>query len=394
MLISFFRWLFGYVKFSYTGGFREDFINDCFASGIHLKKICLDGDRLTAQTGIKTYKQLHKIAFSHGGRVKIFRRKGFPFLFSALNNRWGFFLGAVYLVVFISFMGGFVWNITVVGNNRVTDVKIVDYLAKNGFKIGTRWADTDKEQLEISVLSDFEDVAWISINKFGSTAQIEINETVSKPDMTDNSITNVKAAMDGIIVRVEVLGGWAEVQEGDAVAAGDLLISGIRESEVDEENHYAHAYGSVYAKVNREISININRNQDENVTTKSREYKYLSLFGMEIPLFIKKESGNAVETAQKKYLVINSYRLPIGMISEKADYFETETNPLNDEALEALARAELEKKKNQELADCEILSEDIKIDMNEGGCSIIGRYSCVQNIAQETEILFDENKVE
>lgn len=391
MLISFFRWLFGYVKFSYTGGFREDFINDCFASELNLKRICLDGDRLTAQTGIKTYKQLHKIAFAHGGKVQIYKRKGFPFLFSALNNRWGFFLGAVYLVVFISFMGGFVWNITVTGNNRITDVKIVDYLAENDFKIGTRWSDTDKEQLEISVLSEFEDVAWISINKFGSTAQIEINETVSKPEMTDYTITNVKAAMDGEIVRVEALGGWAEVQEGDAVAAGDLLISGIRESEVDKENHYAHAYGSVYAKVNREITININRNQDENIITNSREYKYLSLFGMKIPLFVKKEIGNAAETAQKTYLVINSYRLPIGMITEKADYFETKTNPLNDEALKTLARAELEKKKTQELAECEILSEDINIDVNESGCTITGKYSCIQDIAQETEILFDEN---
>ncbi len=390
MLINLFRWLFGYVKFNYTGGFREDFINDCFDAGISLKNICLKGDVLTAQTGIKVYKRLHKIAFSHGGRVHIYKRKGFPFLFSVLNNRWGFFLGIVYLIFFISFMGSFVWNITVTGNDRVTDVKIVDYLAKNGFEIGTRWADTDKEQLEISILSEFEDVAWISINKFGSTAGIEINETVSKPEMKDNNITNVKASADGIVERVEVLGGWAEVQEGDAVAAGDLLISGIRESEVDEENHYAHAYGSVYARINREIAININRNQDERVTAYSREYKYLSIFGMEIPLFLKKESGNAVEETQKKYLVINDYRLPLGIITEKDDYFEIKTNPLSDDALEALARAELEKKKNQDLAACEILSEEVDVSVNENGCTITGKYTCIQDIAQETEILFDE----
>ena len=32
-----------------------------------------------------------------------------------------------------------------------------------------------------------------------------------------------------------MLGGWAAVQEGEAVTAGDLLISGVRESEVDEK---------------------------------------------------------------------------------------------------------------------------------------------------------------
>ncbi len=85
-------------------------------------------------------------------------------------------------------------------------------------------------------MADFEDVAWISINKIGSTASIEINETVNKPKLVDNNkTTNVKAAKDGVIVRLEVLGGWAAVQEGEAVTAGDLLISGVRESEVDEK---------------------------------------------------------------------------------------------------------------------------------------------------------------
>lgn len=390
MLISFFRWLLGYVKFSYTGGFREDFINDCYQQGIYLKNICMINDTLTAEAKIRTYKALHKIAFSHGGKVKIFKRKGFPFLLSPLNNRWGFFIGLVYLIFFISFMGGFVWNITVTGNNRVTEVKIVDYLAKNGFKIGTKWNDIDKEQLEISIMADFEDIAWISINKFGSTASIEINETVDKPDMIDNKTTNVRAVKDGVIVRIEVLNGWAAVQEGDAVTAGDLLISGVRESEVDEKNHYAHAYGSVLAEVENEIKIHINRNQDERISTYSKNYNSLSLFGMEIPLYFQKDKGNAVETTEKTYLVINSYRLPIGMIKNHCDYFKTETVAASDEALETLAKSELEKKKNEELKDCEILSEEVNVDMQKEGCIITGKYKCIQDIGEETELLFDE----
>ena len=81
MLIRLFRWLFGYVKFSYTGGFREDFINDCYGQGIHLKNIRVKNDELTAEAKIKTYKTLHRIAFSHGGRVKIFNVRAFRFCF-------------------------------------------------------------------------------------------------------------------------------------------------------------------------------------------------------------------------------------------------------------------------------------------------------------------------
>lgn len=391
MLIRFFRWFFGYVKFSYTGGFREDFINDCYGQGIHLKNICVKNDELTAEAKIKTYKALHRIAFSHGGRVKIFKRKGFPFLLSPLNNRWGFFVGVLYLVFFVSFMGGFVWNITVSGNNRVTEVKIVDYLAKNGFKVGTRWDSIDKEQLEIAIMADFEDVAWISINKIGSTASIEINETVNKPKLVDNNkTTNVKAVKDGVIVRMEVLGGWAAVQEGEAVTAGDLLISGVRESEVDEKNHYTHAYGSVFAEVDDEISINISRNQDERISTYSRDYNSLFVFGMEIPLYFQKNSGNAIEESEKTYLVINNYRLPIGVIKNHCDYFKMQTVSISDAQLEMLAKSELEKKKEEELGGCEILSEDIKMDMRDDGCTITGKYKSIQDIGTETELLFSK----
>ena len=390
MLIKLFRWLFGYVKFSYSGGFKEDFINDCYRSGINLKNLCRRGDVLLAETGIKTYKRLHRFAFAHGGKVKIMKRKGLPFLLSPLNNRWGLFTGAVFFVFFISFMGGFVWNITVTGNNRVTEVKIVDYLAQNGFSVGTQWSSVDKEQLEISILAHFEDVAWISINKLGSTASIEIDETVNKPEMTEKNVTNVKASQDGVIVRMTVNSGWAEVRKGDAVTAGDLLISGVRESEIDKKTHYAHAKGSVLAQVESTVTLNVSRRQTEKSYTYDKEYKTLYLFGLEIPLYLKKDEGTADENVEKEYLVINSYRLPVGIITDKAKYYNSQTVLLSDSELEALAKAELEKRKNSEIGELEILSEKVSVQMNEDDCNITGKYIYIKDIGEETEILFED----
>ena len=390
MLIRFFRWLFGYVKFTYSGGFKEDFINDCYRSGINLKNLCRRGDILLAETGIKTYKRLHRFAFAHGGKVKIIKRKGLPFLLSPLNNRWGLFAGTVFFVFFISFMGGFVWNITVTGNNRVTEVKIVDYLAQNGFSVGTQWSSVDKEQLEISIMAYFEDVAWISINKMGSTASIEIDETVNKPEMTENNVTNVKASQDGVIVRITVNSGWAEVREGDAVTAGDLLISGIRESEIDEKNHYAHAKGTVLAQVESTVTLNVSRRQTEKSYTYDKIYKTLYLFGLEIPLYLKKDEGTADESTEKEYLVMNSYRLPVGIITDTAKYYNSQTILLSDGELETLARAELEKRKNGELGELELISENVSVQMNEDDCNITGKYSYIKDIGVEAEILFED----
>lgn len=63
---------------------------------------------------------------------------------------------------------------------------------------------------------------------------------------------------------------------------------------------------------------------------------------------------------------------------------------ISDAELETLAKSELEKKKKEELAGCEILSEDVRIDMRDDGCTITGKYKYIQDIGEETELLFSK----
>ncbi len=391
-MISLIRWLLGYVKFSFENGFTEGFINDCFENEINIKDISQNDNGITAKTDVKTYFKLHRIAFRHGGKIKVIKRKGLPFLLLPLKNRWGVFFGIIASVFLISFMGGFVWNITVVGNNRVTDAKIVDYLAQNGFKTGVRWSSTDKENLEFGVMAEFEEISWISINKLGSLARVEINEAVDKPGIIDNSrITNVIAAEDGVITHITALGGWTAVKAGDAVSKGDLLISGINESEVDEENHFAHAHGTVLANVNTEIELNISREQKEKTVYKTQQYKSICFFGIKIPLYLKKEKGDFDESTEKAYLVYNDFRLPIGTEIQKRSYYKAESKALSDSELEELSKNELERVKSEKLKGAEIISENIDVQLEENVCRITGTYNTVKNIGVETEILFDED---
>ena len=298
MLIKFFNWFFGYVVFTFSGGFTDGFINRCYHEKINIKDISAENGVLTARCSIGAYKRLHKIAFRSGGKVKLVKKRGLPFLLHPLKGRWGVFCGMLFFVLFVSFMGGFIWNITVIGNQTLETSKIVDYLAQNGFKTGVRWSETDKENLEFAVMADFDRVAWISINRIGCLAQVEIRETTPKPEIENNNlITNVTAKKDGVIVKVTALGGWPAVQAGDAVTTGDLLISGVYEPEEysqPQKNHFARAHGSVIAKTNSRITVNIPREQSEKICTSEKQYKTLYFFGLEIPMSIKKEEENTV----------------------------------------------------------------------------------------------------
>lgn len=394
MLIKFFNWFFGYVVFTFSGGFTDGFINRCYHEKINIKDISAENGVLTARCSIGAYKRLHKIAFRSGGKVKLVKKRGLPFLLHPLKGRWGFFCGMLFFVLFVSFMGGFIWNITVIGNQTLETSKIVDYLAQNGFKTGVRWSETDKENLEFAVMADFDRVAWISINRIGCLAQVEIRETTPKPEIENNNlITNVTAKKDGVIVKVTALGGWPAVQAGDAVTTGDLLISGVYEPEEysqPQKNHFARAHGSVIAKTNSRITVNIPREQSEKICTSEKQYKTLYFFGLEIPLSIKKEEENTVCEYQKKYLVFHDFRLPIGIYTEIRRSYTDMKRSISDDELRAAAKKELLEREKEELAGCEIIGKTEKEEIADGGIVYTAEYSLLEDIGAEQEIIFSD----
>lgn len=394
MLIKFFNWFFGYVVFTFSGGFTDGFINRCYHEKINIKDISAENGVLTARCSIGAYKRLHKIAFRSGGKVKLVKKRGLPFLLHPLKGRWGVFCGMLFFVLFVSFMGGFIWNITVIGNQTLETSKIVDYLAQNGFETGVRWSETDKENLEFAVMADFDRVAWISINRIGCLAQVEIRETTPKPEIENNNlITNVTAKKDGVIVKVTALGGWPAVQAGDAVTTGDLLISGVYEPEEysqPQKNHFARAHGSVIAKTNSRITVNIPREQSEKICTSEKQYKTLYFFGLEIPLSIKKEEENTVCEYQKKYLVFHDFRLPIGIYTEIRRSYTDMKRSISDDELRAAAKKELLEREKEELAGCEIIGKTEKEEITDGGIVYTAEYSLLEDIGAEQEIIFSD----
>ena len=237
------------------------------------------------------------------------------------------------------------------------------------------------------MLSDFEDIGWISINKFGSTAGIEINETVNTPDIIDNSkITNVRATKDGVIKHVTALSGLPQVKAGEAVTKGDLVISGVYQSEVDNKNHFTHAHGTVLAEVKDDIVLNISREQNNKFYTHKKEYKSFYFFGVKIPLYLAKDKGNSDTVTEKSYFMLNSFRLPIAVIKETENYYEIESKTLEDNELLELAKRELEKRKNEELKDCNIVNEKVSYDLGADSCKIVGNYTFIEDIGKEVEI--------
>lgn len=384
-MIRFFRYLFGYVCFEFSKGFIDGFVNSCYLCGVNVYDLKRKDDSVFAKCSAADYKKLHRIAHKNGGVVRIKKRVGLLFPFLKLKNRWGLFAGALAFVIIINFLGGFVWNVEVRGNDKIETGELLAFCEKNGLHSGVYWSNENADKLEGLIMTSFDDCGWVHINRFGSAARIDISEAVIKPDVDDNTgVANLKAVKDGIIVKTTVKNGWQTAFIGDGVTKGDILVSGVYENKEKKINLFAHAAGEFIAQVNEPFEISVSRYQKNKSYMYSKQYKTFCFFGIKIPLYIGAVDNKDTDiTENGEYLILNGKTLPIGIIKTTAKKYTVEEIQLNDNELMKLVNTETEKKIKNDFGSYEIVSKDIKVTLNAENGTAKGRVICLEDIGEE-----------
>ncbi len=386
-MVSFFRWLLGYVKFSFSSGFADGFVDDCYQSRINVHNLKNEKGTIYGECLARDYEKLHIPARKNGGRIRVLKKRGPVFSFLKIRNRWGLFVGAVLFVLIVSFLSGFIWNVEIIGNERISDEVIISFLEENNLKRGAYWRSIDKDKIENLMMASFDDCAWVHINELNSTARIEINETVKKPKITPKTVSNLKAKKDGLIVKASVTSGWRVAKAGDSVTKGDLLISGVYESEKKKGNQFAHASGEYVARVKEKLSLRVARQQSYKYYKEEKTIKKLSFFGLDVPLGIHSKSKRNCEiTTDNNYLKLNSNELPIGIVTVKERVYDINTRVLSDSELSKLVKSEIEKKLKEDFSQCEILKKNLDISLGADEAVVKGEIICLENIGEDVEI--------
>lgn len=398
MLIKVLRFVLGYITFSFKNGFRDDFINDCFCSGIRLKNIKIVGDTLVAECSPKDYKRLHSIAFAHGGVVKVEKRHGVFLALSRYSNRVGLAIGTVACIILFSILSGFIWNIEIVGNDKLSQSEISNFLDENGFRTGAFWKSVDKSVVEDLMMAGFDEIAWVHINRFGTTARVEISETVEKPNVVEeNSATNLKATKDGVIVSAITYNGWQAVKVGESVRAGDILVSGVYESEKAKENLFAHARGEFIARVEEKIDLCVSRTEKQKSFMPEKTYRAISFFGLYLPLYIGKiPNQNAEIQKEVQYIRINSNPVPVGIIVHNVKKYNLVEHSMSDKELSEKMQATLNEYLKTEYGEENIVSRNVSIALASESARATGSVIALENIGEEIPMsknLITENEL-
>lgn len=387
-MLKIIRLFWGYVVFAVSGAFPERFMNLTARAGISLFDVKKRGEVLYCSAMASEYKTLKKLSKKSSVEIKIKEKHGLPFFIKKYKKRKGIFLGIICFGIVLYFFSLYVWSIDISGNNTIDNQTLITLMKSLGVEVGTLKSEIDIPIIEKNIMNKFENISWASVNIKGSTLNLELKERVDPPELIPKSKPcNVKSSKDGQIVRMEIYEGTPEINNGDAVVKGQLLVNGIVEDDFGVCN-IKHADAKIYALTKHELKKEVDLCETKKVFTgKNIVRKRLKLFGIELPLTLVAIPGKDYEkNIYINNVKVNNVSLPVTYYKEVWSQFYNKKETLTKEEAKNKAMAELEQEEKKEFKDMKIINRYITKKEQNSKVIIIANYTCEENIAVCEEI--------
>jgi len=222
------------------------------------------------------------------------------------------------------------------------------------------------------------------LNIEGSLITVNVTEVKNQPQEKSKNPTNIIASETGIIKKIDVTSGNVLVNVGDAVAKGDVLVSGIIESM--NSTVFVHSRGVVTAEVEKTLSLSGKFEETvKHRTGKVKKRFKLGVFGVDLPLYFSKPKERAEVESSIERLEILKRKLPFFIKEDK--YYLTEQRKISKtpselkEKLYADMKKQLTKYKNTEVTVIDEVYEE-----TESGAELKLIISLITDIAEQKEI--------
>ncbi len=389
------RLLKGYVRIEVKGPFPSRFINLANMKGLGIWDIKRMGENLFCLSiSVADFKRLKNILRKTNTRVHILKKTGLPFLLHRYRKRAGLYIGALLFTVIVFLMSAFVWQVDVSGNSRISEAQILNALNQSGFYEGVLKSRVNLRSVRQNVRALIPEISFIELNIKGAKAYVVVTEREEAPEVVDeNSPCNLIASRSAKIERTEVTAGQPLVKAGDTVKEGQLLVSGIIDS--NEVGYFlVHSTGRIYAS--SEYTLSVECPYETTVYKRTGSFiqkKRLRLFNFYINLYF----GGGIEYAFYDKIIrieeakIGEYVLPVEL--ETTTYYEKleHKSVSSKEACEARARVMLSQTARTEFAGKEVTFEQVTVEHKNNGCSATGRYIVIEDIAKPLLIETERN---
>ena len=386
-----FNYILGYVNIKIEGFYIERFINICKSKGILLWNMKREKSSiLYANISINDFKILKNIAKTSSCNIKLTKKMGLPFIFNKYKKRKIFFILLIFVLLVLLISSNYIWNIEIIGDNKIDKNEIIEELKNNGLSIGVAKSKLDTKSVINDIRMKREDIAWIGIDIKGTNAIVEIVESEKKPDIVKtDEYCNIISEKSGIITRINVSNGTAKVKVGDIVKEGDILVEGKLEGKYTEPI-YVHAAADIEIKTWYSIRKNFEYKQVIEQKTGNTETKYsIKINNLQINFYkvLSKFENYDTISENKKLSLFSNFYLPIEIIKKENYEKKYEAVQYSKDELKKKSINELEEELNKQInEERNILNRYVNIKENNEFIDIELVYEVLESVGTKEKI--------
>jgi similar to stage IV sporulation protein len=218
----------GYVRIRISGTSYDRFLNLCAYHGVKLWELCPYQEAYEANLSIRDFRRLRAIVRKSHTRIVIVGRQGLPFFIHRYRKRKWYLISIAAACVFLFWLSGHIWSITVDGNLSQSDDVIFEYLNTRQIVYGMPKSQVDCHALAAQIRNDFPDFSWVAAQLEGTQLQIHVKEGIlDEEEEQAETPSSLSASAGGVVVSMIVRSGTPLVSIGDTVEQGQVLVSGV-----------------------------------------------------------------------------------------------------------------------------------------------------------------------
>ncbi len=382
-------WLFGYARLHADAASAPRMLNFCLENEIGFSDFQGEADgSVTISCLLPAANKIRTFAASQGFFVTLEKKGGLPCLLWQRKKRWGLILGAMVSLFLLVLSERFVWDVRVLGNDKMTAGEVISELEACGFGIGSYLPGFYAGELENRVLLESDRLSWISIHMEGTVAMVQVVERTERDDAGTKLPANLIATADGQIEGIELYRGDCLVKIGQAVRKGELLVSGVYDSQT-VGYRYTRAAGKILARTERIIRVEIPLDYTE------KQYLREKIGSIDLNFFQKnmkiyKSTGNETGACDiiEEVKGLSGWGLanvPIRLSVQRYRYYEENAARHTEEEALALAYEKLASELANFSTDSTLLSKKITTSITDAAVILECRVTCMENIAQQVE---------
>ncbi len=347
---------------------------------------------VTFQMRRRDFRRFRAIANKRCLDYKIIKRNGIYWSVKSLAKRPVLVFGLAFLLVLVCFLPTRIYFFQVEGNENIPANYILEKCSACGITFGASRREVRSEKVKNALLEAIPQLQWAGVNTSGCVATISVRERSDvEKIIPTQGVSSIVASRDGVITQVTVTKGNGVCSVGQAVRAGQVLISGYTDCGIAIRGERAE--GEIFALTERKLSVALPTERTEKGEIIRQEKKYSLIIGKKRINFYK-DSGisdsSCVKMYTEKYLTLpGGFTLPIALATEHWIQYDSKPYQLSQEdAEDILTSFTPDYLLSQMVAgSCIHARESIKTD--NGLFILTGKYACKEMIgfSQDEELV-------